>query len=413
MYKKLMCRDIPELDGSVRSISSGTYAITSKADLLRLSDMGSIDGGTFILGADIDMAGESIQRGLLFDESLNTTFDGNGHTISNLNGGLFGNVKNSTIKNLGLINTNITGGSSPLVLMGENLMVSNCYADGGSIRGESYFFGGLVAAMNGEMEYCWSDIDIDASAWFACGGLIGAGIYTNYDRTLADVDISNSFSKGKVKNNCEYGSYLCVAGGIMGGISGSITNCYASGEVVSALDRAAGLSFTPQAYADIIGEDVSGLNLTINNSLYTGSSNVPAVQGEYAKNPATSSFTFQVGITGDNNSQIAIDKGFNINININVSTSEGARSALGKIDDLLSQVSEKQTQLGSAYNRLESALDSIGVSIDNLTSSRSTLRDADIAQVSSEYIRQQILQQASATLLATANQTPSIALHLI
>ena len=47
------------------------------------------------------------------------------------------------------------------------------------------------------------------------------------------------------------------------------------------------------------------------------------------------------------------------------------------------------------------------------TVSRSTIRDADIAEVSSHYIQQQILQQASATLLATANQTPSIALQLI
>ena len=146
---------------------------------------------------------------------------------------------------------------------------------------------------------------------------------------------------------------------------------------------------------------------------------MPAVQGEYQGSltnpdaPELNERTLQVGITGDGNSRIAIDTGFSVEMYINVSTSEGARNALGKIDDLLSQVSEKQTQLGSAYNRLESALASIGVSIDNLTSSRSTLRDADIAQVSSEYIRQQILQQASATLLATANQTPSIALQLI
>ena len=44
---------------------------------------------------------------------------------------------------------------------------------------------------------------------------------------------------------------------------------------------------------------------------------------------------------------------------------------------------------------------------------QSTIRDADIAEVSSEYIRQQILQQASATLLATANQTPVIAIQLL
>ena len=60
-----------------------------------------------------------------------------------------------------------------------------------------------------------------------------------------------------------------------------------------------------------------------------------------------------------------------------------------------------------------SAIESIGVNINNLTSTQSTIKDADVAELSSEYIRNQILQQASATLLATANQNPSIALQLI
>mgnify|MGYP003301847065 FL=1 len=76
-------------------------------------------------------------------------------------------------------------------------------------------------------------------------------------------------------------------------------------------------------------------------------------------------------------------------------------------------MSEKATQLGAIQNRLDSALESIEVNINNLTSSRSTIRDADIAEVSSQYIQQQILQQASATLMATANQAPAIALQLI
>lgn len=86
---------------------------------------------------------------------------------------------------------------------------------------------------------------------------------------------------------------------------------------------------------------------------------------------------------------------------------------LEQIDIVLSGLSSKQTELGSVQNRLESALDEISTHYENLTSSHSTLKDADIAKVSSEYIRQQILQQASATLLSTANQTPSIALQLI
>ena len=60
-----------------------------------------------------------------------------------------------------------------------------------------------------------------------------------------------------------------------------------------------------------------------------------------------------------------------------------------------------------------SALDEISTQYENLVSSRSTLRDADIADVSSEYIKMQILQNASATLLATANQSPALALQLL
>jgi flagellin len=83
------------------------------------------------------------------------------------------------------------------------------------------------------------------------------------------------------------------------------------------------------------------------------------------------------------------------------------------INEFMTLLSEKSTMLGAVENRLQSAIESIEVNLENLTSSLSTIRDADIAEVSSEYIRQQILQQASATLMATANQSPSIALQLI
>ena len=100
-------------------------------------------------------------------------------------------------------------------------------------------------------------------------------------------------------------------------------------------------------------------------------------------------------------------------LQLDLSSTENAKNAITEIDKYLKQINEKQTEYGAAYNRLESALESIGVSIDNLTSTQSTIKDADITEESSEYIKMQILQQASATLLATANQTPSIALQLL
>ena len=100
-------------------------------------------------------------------------------------------------------------------------------------------------------------------------------------------------------------------------------------------------------------------------------------------------------------------------LNIAITDSASARDNLTVLDNYLLQVADYQTSLGAVQNRLESVLEEVAIQRDNLVSSRSTIRDADIAEVSSIYIQQQILQQASATLMATANQSPAIALQLI
>lgn len=93
--------------------------------------------------------------------------------------------------------------------------------------------------------------------------------------------------------------------------------------------------------------------------------------------------------------------------------SHKANEMLTYIDAAINEISERATKIGAAQNRVESAMTALDVQSQNITSSLSTLRDTDIASESSTYIQQQILQQASATLLSTANQLPSIALNLI
>ena len=88
-------------------------------------------------------------------------------------------------------------------------------------------------------------------------------------------------------------------------------------------------------------------------------------------------------------------------------------TALDAVDAALDKVTAIQTEIGAMQNRLDSAADALDVQYSNVTSSLSTIKDADIAEESSNYIKAQILQQASSSLLATANQTPSIALNLI
>ena len=94
-------------------------------------------------------------------------------------------------------------------------------------------------------------------------------------------------------------------------------------------------------------------------------------------------------------------------------TAAERQDVFDKIDAGINALKSKITAIGSYQNRLDSAAESIEVARSNLSSALSTVRDADVSTESSNYIKAQILQQAAASLLTTANQSPSIALNLI
>lgn len=90
-----------------------------------------------------------------------------------------------------------------------------------------------------------------------------------------------------------------------------------------------------------------------------------------------------------------------------------AREFLDKLDTAINDVTERTTTIGGVQQRIISAMDASEVMKTSMTSAVSLIQDADIAEESSNYVRQQILQQTSASMLATANQAPSIALQLL
>ena len=93
--------------------------------------------------------------------------------------------------------------------------------------------------------------------------------------------------------------------------------------------------------------------------------------------------------------------------------SEEAAAFIATCDEALNNVTTKRAAIGAVQNRLDSAYNSLLVQVENLTAAKSTIMDADIAKESSEYTKQQILQQAASSLLVQANQAPSIALNLV
>ena len=380
-----------------------TYFVTNSDDLVKLQDL--VNSGvdttdvTFELTSDIDMTGITFRGIGNNSQAFKGDFNGNNHVISNLTinktvsyVGLFGYVFYGSIDSVGLENCDMSGYKNVGGLAGwVRGSITNSYATG-SVTG-------------------FSNV----------GGLAGG----------VDGSITNSYATGSVTGDS-------VVGGLVGDVSGSITNSYATGSVkgtsrVGGLVGQAVFSPTINGYFDtqktgqtkgvggvfsgsyngiVTGVTTAELEELIKNGTlpqynYGGGTGGGVLGGSYE-------VTLQVGIHSDKSSSITVDVGIGkIDLNIDVTTPEGARNALTTLDEYLKSINEKQTELGSAYNRLESVIESIGVSIDNLTSTRSTIRDADIAEESSAYIRNQILQQASATLLATANQTPAIALQLL
>lgn len=400
-------------------ISSGTYKIETKEDLIKLSKIGShydnILGGEFVLANDIDMSGVDFEEITNFgSENSTATFDGNGYRISNLNTGLFETVYGD-VKNLGLVNSNLNQEDNYLSPLSGQILgnVSNCYSSGGSVSGGSYFFGGLVGGVWGNVDSCWSSKNISGEA-IANGGLVGYA--------FNEAHISNSFSTGTVINTIEDPDAQYLASGLVGifdadedhPASFSIENCYTTSAVYSE-SGGAGI------IASNNGLDGNYFPVTVKNVYYDSSANpkVPLFFGDTSLITSSglvdissgNQTRLQIGVNSDTSSMLDINTYFNVGAIEGLDMSSA--NSFNIIDDALKRLNTKQVEFGSVQNRLESVLESIGVSIDNLTSTQSTIRDADIANLSSEYIRNQILQQAAATLLATANQTPAIALQLL
>lgn len=86
---------------------------------------------------------------------------------------------------------------------------------------------------------------------------------------------------------------------------------------------------------------------------------------------------------------------------------------LAAIDKALAQVDSLRSDLGAVQNRFDSTITNLGNTVNNLSSARSRIEDADYATEVSNMSRAQILQQAGTSVLAQANQTTQNVLSLL
>ncbi|GAB3738636.1 flagellin [Silanimonas algicola] len=98
---------------------------------------------------------------------------------------------------------------------------------------------------------------------------------------------------------------------------------------------------------------------------------------------------------------------------LDISTVVGAGRALSIVDLSLTTVNGGRADLGAIQNRFSSVIANLTTNSENLTASRSRIRDADYARETAELTRTQILQQAGTAMLAQANQIPQNVLTLL
>ncbi len=156
----------------------------------------------------------------------------------------------------------------------------------------------------------------------------------------------------------------------------------------------------------------NGLRLQVGANADSAANAISLEKAFFAK---TDSSTLGSSYKGQlpNGSKLTANKGLSGNLELAFANASSAAQYINIIDAAIDDISSKKSTIGATMNRLDAALTSLTTVIENNTAAKSTIMDADIAEESAEYTKQQILQQTSSALLVQANQLPSLALNLI
>lgn len=123
----------------------------------------------------------------------------------------------------------------------------------------------------------------------------------------------------------------------------------------------------------------------------------------------TGTISASVGASADNT---AFSDVFTVG-GISVSSQANAQAVFAGMDALIAVVDKKRAELGAVQNRFQSTIRNQANISENLSAAKSRIKDADFALETAKLTKNQILQQASQTVLSQANQRPQAALSLL
>jgi flagellin len=180
-----------------------------------------------------------------------------------------------------------------------------------------------------------------------------------------------------------------------------------------------------QASSDTVGTRERGF---LNNEFQQLSEEIDRIANsiEFNGNPLLNGngSAFEVQIGTKNNplvDRIKLFDPYSSNVNLvslginlsSVADKTSAQNSLASIDQALNTVTSIRAGFGSMQNRLQSVINNLTVNTENMMAANSRIRDADLAEETSEMTKAQILNQAGVSVLAQANSSIKSALGLL
>ena len=207
-------------------------------------------------------------------------------------------------------------------------------------------------------------------------------------------------------------------------LSGKNIGLAASDDMVSTASGKNAITITANT-AGIKGQ-ISGLTISFTdsqgNELTSANAAMQFSEGNRALNASDdNAVTLQVGTKANQSIKVGLTdmrsealglKGSD-GTKLNISTQDKANAAINVLDNALQKALDQQTTIGSVESRLSYTSSNLTTSSENVQSSESTIRDADMAKEMTEYTKNNVLLQAAQSMLAQANQSSSSVLSLL
>tara|TARA_Y100000588_G_C14167940_1_gene887794 strand:- start:307 stop:1161 length:855 start_codon:yes stop_codon:yes gene_type:complete len=161
------------------------------------------------------------------------------------------------------------------------------------------------------------------------------------------------------------------------------------------------------------------INRIANTNEFSGQN---LLDGSLAASSSSGDIIIHIGLDSSNENRINLNKTLNLEAitttglgidALDMSTAEGAKAALGKLQEAIDTLINTRGRIGASHNSLTRAIQSLGVNIENITAAESTIRDSDMAQEVTDLTKQLLLTQTSAAMVGQSNLIPEGVLMLL